>query len=98
MTRFLAYFDLLGYKNFIKKNTVEHLDYRTAHFARNIEMALSDGKRKESRNLGGYISDISQSNVNTLNFSDTVVFRTNGNSYQDFIINSITADEQRFML
>ena len=94
MTRFLAYFDLLGYKNFIEKNTVEHLDYRTTHFARNIEMALSsDGERKESRNLGGYVSDISQSNVNTLNFFDTVVFWTNGNSYQDFIINAIIADE-----
>ena len=93
MTRFLAYFDLLGYKKFIEKNTVEHLDYRTAHFAHNIETPLPDGKRKGRRNLGGYISDISLSNVKTLNFSDTVVFGTNGNPYQDFIINAITADE-----
>lgn len=85
MTRFLAYFDLLGYSKFIENNTSEHLDRRTEHFARNIEMALSDGKRKESRNPGAYISDISQSNINTLNFSDTVIFWTNGNSFQDFV-------------
>lgn len=74
MATFLAYFDLLGYKKFIENNSPEHLNRRTDHFARNIEMALAlDRPQIESR-PGHLISDISQSRLNCLTFSDTVIF------------------------
>jgi hypothetical protein len=85
MANFLAYFDLLGYKKFIENNTAEHLDYRTNHFARNIERALSlDHTNLPSKHSGGAISDISHSTLNCLTFSDTVILWTNTNTLQDF--------------
>ncbi|MCF8449149.1 MAG: hypothetical protein K9G49_04690 [Taibaiella sp.] len=86
MNRFLAYFDLLGYKKFIEKNTPEHIHRRNEHiFARNPEMALADHRRKEGRYPGTLISDISETSINCLGFSDTIVFWSNGESLQDFI-------------
>jgi hypothetical protein len=85
MANFLAYFDLLGYKKFIENNTEEQLDYRTNHFGRNIEMALSlDHPTIPSKRPGVVISDISHSTLNCLTFSDTVIFWTNSNTFQDF--------------
>lgn len=85
MANFLAYFDLLGYKKFIENNTAEHLDYRTNHFARNIERALSlDHPNLPSKHPGVAISDISHSTLNCLTFSDTVILWTNTNTLQDF--------------
>lgn len=85
MANFLAYFDLLGYKKFIENNTAEHLDYRTDHFARNIERALSlDHPNLPGKDPGVFISDISHSTLNCLTFSDTVILWTNTDSLQDF--------------
>ena len=58
MAAFLAYFDLLGYKKFIENNTEEQLEYRTDHFARNIERALAlDHPEIASKRAGHVISD-----------------------------------------
>ena len=85
MAIFLAYFDLLGYKKFIENNTVDHLDRRTNHFGRNIEMALAlDHPAIQSQRLGVAISDISNSTLNCLTFSDTVILWTNSNTLEDF--------------
>lgn len=85
MANFLAYFDLLGYKKFIENNTPEHLDYRTNHFARNIERALSlDHPTLQANHPGVFISDISHSTLSCLTFSDTVILWTNTNTLQDF--------------
>ncbi|MEJ7823318.1 MAG: hypothetical protein WKF85_13430, partial [Chitinophagaceae bacterium] len=85
MANFLAYFDLLGYKKFIENNSAPHLDYRTNHFGRNIEMALAlDYSNLPSKMPGVMISDISHSTLNCLTFSDTVIFWTKSNSMSDF--------------
>ena len=85
MANFLAYFDLLGYKKFIENNSEEHLDRRTNHFGRNIEMALAlDHPNIPSKRPGIVLSDISHSTLNCLTFSDTVIFWTNSNTLQDF--------------
>ncbi len=85
MATFLAYFDLLGYKKFIENNTPEHLDYRTDHFARNIEKAISLDLPLITTPSGRTVSDISQSRLNCLNFSDTVVLWTKGESLEEFV-------------
>jgi len=85
MPAFLAYFDLLGYKKFIENNTPECLNSRTNHFGRNIEAALSlDRPPLTSTRTGRLINDISQSTLNCLTFSDTVVLWSNGVTMQDF--------------
>lgn len=85
MGTFLAYFDLLGYKKFIENNTTEHLDQRTDHFARNIEKALSLDQPIVQTASGRHVYDISKSRLNCLNFSDTVVLWTKGESLDEFI-------------
>lgn len=83
MKIFLAYFDLLGFKKFIENNDEEHLNRRTGHLFTAIERALAlDLPLKMGRT--GALSDISQSTLNCLNFSDTVVFWTQGNTLKDF--------------
>lgn len=84
MKSFLAYFDLLGYKNFIQNNTAEYLKDRTDHFARNIEMALALDHPAQCAPSGRLVSDISHSRLNCLTFSDTVIFWTNGTELEDF--------------
>ena len=83
MGRFLAYFDLLGYSNFIKKNSGDPaaLHQRIRNFARNNEQALAlDLPLRQSRvHSGTLIPDISQSRLQCLIFSDTVLFFTNDN-------------------
>jgi hypothetical protein len=62
MERFIAYFDYLGFKEFIERN----------------DLALGLGKYKEVPH--GIIADISDSSINCINFSDTVIFFTNDTS------------------
>ena len=85
MASFLAYFDLLGYKKFIENNTEDHLNARTNHFGRNIEIALAlDHPNIQSNKANVVVSDISHSTLNCLTFSDTVILWTNSNTLQDF--------------
>jgi hypothetical protein len=50
MERFIAYFDFLGYKEFILKNDSKHLRTRAGHILRDIEISLGQGKYKEPKN------------------------------------------------
>ncbi|MCQ6957721.1 hypothetical protein [Mucilaginibacter aquariorum] len=78
MKRFIAYFDYLGFKDFIEKNDLEFQHQIMNNNFRDIEIALSKGKTIETRR--GFIPDIDESNINCMNFSDTVVFWTNDDS------------------
>jgi len=70
---YLAYFDYLGFKEFIENNDDEVLMRRMGHIFRDIEGALGLGKYREPQN-GVILSDLSNSSVNCLNISDTVLF------------------------
>ena len=78
---YLAYFDYLGFKGFIENNDDEVLMRRMGHIFRDIEKALGQGKYKEPQN-GMILSDLSDSRVNCLNISDTVLFWTNQCNYE----------------
>ena len=78
MKKFIAYFDYLGFKDFIENNDTEFQHQIMNNNFRDIEMALADGKTKPASR--GVISDIDQSQINCMNFSDTVVFWTNDDS------------------
>lgn len=73
---YLAYFDFMGFKEFILNNKDEILIRRMNHIFRDIEMALGEGKYQEPRG-GKIFADISASKLHCLNISDTVLFWTN---------------------
>lgn len=73
---YLAYFDYLGFKEFIENNEDEVLIRRMGHIFRDIEIAIGQGKYQQPQN-GVILSDLSNSRVNCLNISDTVLFWTN---------------------
>lgn len=78
MKKFIAYFDYLGFKQFIDNNDLEYQTRIVGNNFRDIENALGQGKLKEAPH--GYIADLSNSQINCINFSDTVVFWTNDDS------------------
>jgi hypothetical protein len=77
---YISYFDFLGFKEFILNNNDENeLMRRMGHIFRDIEFAIGQGKFQKP--FGGRIlADLSQSKLNVLNISDTVVFWTNDTS------------------
>jgi len=73
---YLAYFDFMGFKEFIQNNDDESLMRRMGHIFRDIEICLGQGKYQEPRN-GVIVADVSSSKLNCLNISDTVIVWTN---------------------
>ena len=82
MKRFIAYFDFLGYKNFILNNDTDYIRERINFILRGIEVSM--GQNKWKANQGYMIADISNSKINCLNISDTVIFWTNDDSLDSF--------------
>ena len=73
---YLAYFDFMGFKEFINNNDDETLMRRMGHIFRDIETSIGLGKYQEPRN-GVLLADLSKSKLNCLNISDTVIIWTN---------------------
>lgn len=83
MNRFIAYFDYLGFKEFIENNDLEFQSHIMNNNFRDMESALGLGKHKEAKH--GFIADTSKSLINCINFSDTVVFFTNDSSEESLM-------------
>lgn len=81
MKSFIAYFDYLGYKEFLLRNSEQNLKRRASHILRDIETSLSQDKLKEG-GRGVAIADLSATTINCLNISDTVVFWTQDDTIQ----------------
>jgi hypothetical protein len=84
MAHFISYFDYLGYKEFILKNSSEEIRRRVGHFLRDIETSLGLGKFQEPQG-GWIIADLTHSRINCLNISDTIIFWTNDDSLESFM-------------
>ena len=80
MNKFIAYFDFLGFKDFILNNDIEYQNRIMTNIFRDIESSLGNGKLIKSQK--GLISDISESSINCVNFSDTIIFWTNDNTIE----------------
>jgi hypothetical protein len=76
--RFLAYFDYLGFKDFIDRNDSDSQQRAMLNNFVNIESALANGKVKRSDY--GVILDLSTLKLGCTNFSDTVLFWTKDNT------------------
>ena len=80
---YIAYFDLLGFKDFILRNDGDGIQFGMGTVLRDIESALAEGKYHEPS--GGLVfADMSDSQINCLNISDTIVFWTNDCSRESF--------------
>ncbi|MEI6123854.1 MAG: hypothetical protein WCQ95_09500 [Bacteroidota bacterium] len=84
MKRFFAYFDLLGYKEFILKNDFDTQLMQIKNLLRDSELSLSDWKTKRIKN-GNTVADIDNWKINCVNISDTIIFWTNNNDIESFI-------------
>lgn len=82
MKRYIAYFDFLGYKEFILRNPdSNYLRTRARNVLRDISMSLSLGKYHPPQ--GGVVApDLTSVRVNCLNISDTVIFWTEDDSLE----------------
>lgn len=83
MKRFVAYFDYLGFKDFIEKNDLEYQKRIMNNIFRDIESALGQGETRDGKN-GGVVADLGKTTLNVINFSDTVIFWTNDDSEESF--------------
>lgn len=83
MKKFIAYFDYLGFKQFIENNELEYQKKIVNDNFRDIENALGLGKLKEAQR--GAVADLENSNINCINFSDTIIFWTNDNSEKSLL-------------
>lgn len=84
MKKFIGYFDYLGFKDFIEKNELDFQIQIMNNNFRDIEDGLAQGKHRQGKN-GGYVADLSKSTLNVINFSDTIVFWTNDDSFDSFL-------------
>lgn len=80
MNKFIAYFDFLGFKDFILNNDIQYQNQIMNNIFRDIESSLGNGKLIEIQK--GLISDISETSINCINFSDTIIFWTNDNTIE----------------
>jgi len=78
MKKFIAYFDFLGFKDFILNNDIEYQRRIMGEIYLNIEDAVGKGKYIDYGFK--FTPDRRKTNINCLNFSDTVVFWSNDDS------------------
>lgn len=80
---YFAYFDLLGFKEFILNNNNDYIQQRMAHFFRDVEMSLVGNQTKKHPNIPiADVADIDKAKINCINISDTVLYWTNDTSLE----------------
>ena len=83
MKTFVAFFDILGFKEFILKNDLIEAKRRMKHILRDTGLALGKGNTSK-QNSGIILTDISNSNINCLHISDSIIFWTHDSSLDSF--------------
>ncbi len=83
MKTYIAYFDHLGFKDFIERNDFEMQKRGVGNILRDIENAAADGKLKDAPY--GLVADLSHTTIQVLNFSDTILFWTQDDSEESLI-------------
>jgi hypothetical protein len=83
MKTYIAYFDHLGFKDFIERNDFETQKRGVGNILRDIERAAADGKLKDAPY--GVVADLSHTTIQVLNFSDTILFWTQDDSEESLI-------------
>lgn len=81
MKKYIAYFDYLGFRQFIENNDLIEQNRGMSHIWREIEQALSKEETIIAKS-GAAIANLDKSKINCINFSDTIVFWTNDDSIE----------------
>lgn len=85
MKSFITYFDFLGYKSFILKNSNDYVSRRVNDILTHLEMALGQGKYNKPRpEISKIYPDLGEFRINCLNISDTIILWTNNNLKESF--------------
>jgi hypothetical protein len=87
MNKFIAYFDILGYKEYIytKEERIDLINRDMEHLLRDTQLSLAGNKLIPKENVSfGLIPDLENKKVNCLNISDSIVFWTNDDSKESF--------------
>lgn len=80
---YLAYFDLLGFKEFILNNNDQDINIRMSHFFRDIELSLTQNYTVPHPTRPSIlIPDLTKAKLNCVNISDTVLFWTSDTSLE----------------
>lgn len=82
METYIAYFDILGFKEFIDCNSKEYIDRNFSHIFRESQTALSGEKYVQAD--FGFIPDLSLAEINCLHFSDSIIFWSKDKSEKSF--------------
>lgn len=83
MDTYIAYFDILGFKEFIENNEKEYVDRNFQHIFRESQTAIS-GENYIQYDPGTIIPDLSKSEINCMHFSDSIIFWTSDSSPENF--------------
>jgi len=84
METFIAFFDVLGFKEFITNNELEEVKRLFEHLLRESQTAVS-GEKNIELSTGIIVPDLNNQKVNCLHISDSIVFWTNSDTEADFI-------------
>ncbi len=83
METFIAFFDILGFKEIVNNNNLTELKKLFEHLLRDTQTAVS-GETYLQMNASEIIPDLKNQKVNCLHISDSIVFWTNSNTEEDF--------------
>lgn len=84
MKTFLAFFDVLGFKEFIYNNEMEYAQRMFGNLMRDSQTAVS-GEKYIQTNSGMVVPDLKNQKVNCLHVSDSIVFWSNSDTESDFL-------------
>ncbi len=83
MKTFIAFFDVLGFKEFIYNNELDEAKRLFNHLLRDSQTAIS-GEKYIKLNSGMVVPDLKNQKVNCLHVSDSIIFWTNNHTEEDF--------------
>jgi hypothetical protein len=84
MESFISYFDILGFKEFIE-NSEEEIKHRLMNFLMRDSQSAISGNKYIHKDEGTMVPDLSETNINCLHVSDSIIFWTNDLSEGSFI-------------
>lgn len=83
MQTYLAYFDILGFKQFIEEMPADHVNQYMHNLFRDSQSAVS-GDNYIPGNPGQIVPDLAVSNIHCMHISDSIIFWTNDISDKSF--------------
>ena len=84
MKTFIAFFDVLGFKEFIYNNEMDYAQRMFGNLIRDSQSAVS-GEKYIKTNSGMIVPDMEHQKVNCLHVSDSIVFWSKSDTEEDFL-------------